>query len=86
MGTVGLSSLALFAETKFTVGFHGEGGRDAPVGGEGAIAMFVGGAAGVCEDGGGIAPVQHKVEEDAGNGGGCACEDSQRGVDQTGDG
>ena len=66
MRTVGLSSLAFFAKTQFAIGLDSEGGSLRwCVGGQTGVAGRAGCASGVCEDGGGVAPVEHQVENDA---------------------
>lgn len=67
---VGLASLAFLAEAHAAIGLDGEGG---PGGGcgrrKGRVATDIRGAAWAREDGGGIAPIEEGVEDDAGNGG-----------------
>lgn len=69
VGAVGLARLALFAEAQLAIGLNGEGGGlRRCMGGERAVAVVVGGAAGRGEDGRGVAPVQQEVESDADKG------------------
>lgn len=70
VGAVGLLGLALVAESSTAIGgFDGEGGElhTASFGGrQGAVAIVEGKRRpGIGEDGGGVAPVEHEVEEDA---------------------
>ena len=70
VAAVGLLGLALIAEAQFAGrGLDGEGrilGLGALLGGQMAVAIVgVEGRAGIGEDGGGVAPVEHEVEEDA---------------------
>jgi hypothetical protein len=74
VGAVGLPGLALLAEAHLAVGLDGEGGgQRGGVCGQSAVAIVVGGAAGRGEDGCCVAPVEEKVEDNAGQGGAPAC-------------
>lgn len=66
MGAVGLPGLALLAEAQLAIRFDGERSRiRGSRGGQRRVAMGVGGAAGIGEDGRRIAPVEQKIEQDA---------------------
>ena len=69
MGAVGLPSLTLLAEAEFAIGLDGEGcSARRGVGRKGRVARVVRRTAGIREDSGGVAPIEHHIEENTANG------------------
>ena len=70
VSAIGFLGLALFAEAHLAVGFYGEGsGGGGRVGRQLGVAVAVGGAAGVGEDGRSVGPVEEGVDEEGAGGG-----------------
>lgn len=67
---IGLAGLAFLAEPEFAIRFDGKrGGVGGGDGGQGRIAHTVCGTTGIGEDGRGVAPVEHGIEEETASGG-----------------
>lgn len=79
VGAIGLACLAFLAEPELAIRLDGKGGGvGSGDGGQGRIAHAVRGTTGIGEDGRGVAPVEHGVEEETAGGGSGSCRHATR--------